>query len=264
MFGVETAMQRLDSIGITRDDAFKFIMNYSHWRANPRLVRAFVNESAATIAWLQRQGVEFIGPKSNWYDSPRTWHVLKGPPDGRGGPMIRVLAARAKEKGVDIRLAAPVRRILKERGRITGVIAEVDGEEIEVSSKAVVIGTGGYANNNEWIKKYTGYDLNVNLFPLGNVDKMGDGIRMAWEVGAAEEGMGLLQLLRVGPLLGPGVKFMQQLECVAMQPNLYINQRESGTATKARRLTLRLMAMHRPGLRKNTAIASSMRPQRGI
>ena len=225
MFGVETAMQRLDSIGITRDDAFKFIMNYSHWHANPRLVRAFVNESAATIAWLQQQGVEFIGPKSNWYDSPRTWHVLKGPPDGRGGPMIRVLAARAKEGGVDIRLAAPARRILKERGRITGVVAEVDGEEIEVSAKAVVIGTGGYANNNEWIKKYTGYDLNVNLFPLGNVDKMGDGIRMAWEVGAAEEGMGLLQLLRVGPLLGPGVKFMQQLECVAMQPNLYVNQR---------------------------------------
>ena len=28
-------------------------MEYSHWRANARLVRAFVDESAATISWLQ-------------------------------------------------------------------------------------------------------------------------------------------------------------------------------------------------------------------
>ncbi len=224
MFAVETEMQRQDSVGITRDEAFKKIMEYSHWRANPRLVRVFVDESANTIAWLQQQGVEFIGPKANWENSPRTWHVLKGPPDGRGGPMIRALAVRARDLGVDIRLAAPVRSILKGHDAIRGVIAEEDGEESEIAARAVVIGTGGYANNKEWIKKYAGYELGRNLFPLGNVDKTGDGIRMAWEVGAAEEGMGLLQYLRVGPLLGPGVKFMQQLECVAMQPNLYVNQ----------------------------------------
>jgi fumarate reductase flavoprotein subunit len=224
MFAVESEMQRQECIGITRDGAFKKIMEYSHWRANPRLVRIFVNESADTIAWLQRQGVEFVGPKANWEDSPRTWHILKGPPDGRGGPMIKALAVRARELGVDIRLATPVRRILKERGATTGVIAEENGEECEVSAKAVIIGTGGYANNKEWIKKYSGCELERNLFPLGNIDKTGDGIRMAWEVGAAEEGIGLIQYLRVGPLLGPGVKFMQQLECVAMQPNLYVNQ----------------------------------------
>lgn len=224
MFAVESEMQLQDSVGITRDDAFKKIMEYSHWRANPRLVRAFVNESADTITWLQHRGVEFIGPKSNWEDSPRTWHILKGPADQRGGPMIRALSGRVKEAGVDIRLATPVRRILKERGKIIGVVAEEGEEELHVGAKAVVIGTGGYANNKDWIRKYTGYELERNLFPLGNVDKTGDGIRMAWEVGAAEEGMGLLQTLRVGPLLGPGVKFMQQLECVAMQPNLYVNQ----------------------------------------
>lgn len=224
MFGVETGMQRQDCIGITRDDAFRKIMEYSHWRANPRLVRAFVNESAGTIAWLQRQGVEFLGARANWEDSFRTWHILKGPPDQRGGPMIKALAVRARELGVDIRLAAPVRKVLKEHGAVKGVVVEENGEELRVEARAVVIATGGYANNKEWIRKYTGYELERNLFPLGNVDKMGDGIRMAWEAGAAQEGMGLLQLLRVGPLLGPGVKFMQQLECVAMQPNLYVNQ----------------------------------------
>jgi fumarate reductase flavoprotein subunit len=224
MFAVESEMQRQDSIGITRDDAFKRIMEYSHWRANPRLVRAFVDESAETIAWLQRHGVEFAGPRANWEDSPRTWHILKGPADQRGGPMIKALAQGARQAGVDIRLAAPVLTIVKEHGVITGVVAEENGEEVHAAARAVIIGTGGYANNGDWIRKYTGYELGRNVFPLGNVDKTGDGIRMAWEVGAAEEGMGLLQTLRVGPLLGPGVKFMQQLECVAMQPNLCVNQ----------------------------------------
>src|SRR4030043_960985 len=59
MFAVESDMQRQQYVSYTRDDAFKTIMEYSHWRANPRLVRAFVNESAATITWLQQQGVEF-------------------------------------------------------------------------------------------------------------------------------------------------------------------------------------------------------------
>jgi fumarate reductase flavoprotein subunit len=51
MFGVETARQRECYITYSRDDAFRNIMDYSHWRANARLVRAIVNESAETIAW---------------------------------------------------------------------------------------------------------------------------------------------------------------------------------------------------------------------
>ena len=56
---MESARQRENYITYSRDEAFKSIMEYSHWRANARLVRAIVNESARTIAWLLRQGVEF-------------------------------------------------------------------------------------------------------------------------------------------------------------------------------------------------------------
>lgn len=62
MFGVDTDMQRRNYIGITSNKVFKMMMEYNHWRANPRLVRAFVDESASTIDWLQKQGVQFEGP----------------------------------------------------------------------------------------------------------------------------------------------------------------------------------------------------------
>jgi fumarate reductase flavoprotein subunit len=230
MFAAESDMQRQQYVTYSCDDAFKTIMEYSHWRANPRLVRTFVNETASTIAWLQSQGVEFIEVTTNMPGGPLVWHILKGPERERGSLMIKTLASRAKEKGVDFRLATRAKKLLKEaspgkgQSGVIGVIVEKDGEELQINAKAVIIATGGYANNKEWIKKYAGFDLGVNLTPVGNVDKVGEGIRMAWEIGAAEEGMGVLQLLKGGPLLGTGLSFMGPLESAANQPSLWINQ----------------------------------------
>lgn len=225
LFAVESDMQRQRYIGITRDEAFKIAMDYSHWRANPRLVRTVIDQSADTIAWLQKQGVEFEEPVTMFYDAPRTWHILKGAPKagGRGSAMIKVLAARVKEEGSDIKLGTPVKKIIREDRKITGIIAEKGGKGITVKAMAVIIATGGYANNREWVKKYSGLDLDVNLFPLGNIDKMGDGIRMAWEASAAEEGMGVLQLWRSIPI-GQGVREIGHLHAASLQPHLWVNQ----------------------------------------
>jgi fumarate reductase flavoprotein subunit len=221
VFAVESDMQRERYITYSRDEAFKNIMEYSHWVANPRLVRAIVNESAATIAWLQSQGVVFSDATINMPDSPRTYHVVKG----RGEAVIKALTIKAKEKRVAICLATPVTRIIKQGDRIKGVVAEEEGGEgIQVNARAVIIASGGYANNKEWIKKYTGFDLGVNLVPIGNVDKTGDGIRMAWELGAAEEGKSLLELYRVGPV-GQDFALGNQIEFAATQPDLWVNPR---------------------------------------
>jgi fumarate reductase flavoprotein subunit len=220
MFAVETERQRLNYITYSCDEAFKNIMEYSHWRANPRLVRAIVNESAETIAWLMQYGVEFRPETINMPEAPRTYQPVKG----QGAAIIKALAAAGKEKGVDFELGVPVQQIIKENGRVQGVVAERDGEEIRVAANAVVIASGGYANNKEWIRKYAGFDLNVNAMPIGNVDKMGDGIRMAFETGAAEEGLGVLELYSAGPF-GPDFVMKGSLEMAAAQPDLWVNPR---------------------------------------
>ena len=63
-------MQRERYITYSRDEAFKNIMEYSHWRANPRLVRAIVDESAETITWLQKQGIVFTDVTTNMPNTP--------------------------------------------------------------------------------------------------------------------------------------------------------------------------------------------------
>jgi len=220
MFAVETAKQRESYITYSRDDAFRNIMEYSHWRANARLVRAIVDESAETIAWLLGHGVEFRRETINMPEAPRTYHPVKG----QGAAIIKALAESGKEKGVDFELDAPVRRIAKEGGQIRGIVAELDGEEIEIAARAVLVASGGYANNKEWIKKYCGFDLDVNLMPIGNVDKMGDGIRMAFEIGASEEGLGVVETYAAGPF-GEGFAMKGPLEMAAAQPDLWVDPR---------------------------------------
>jgi fumarate reductase flavoprotein subunit len=218
IFAVESEIQRKQYITYSRDDAFKTIMEYSHWRANARLVRAFVDESGPTISWLQKNGVEFTEAGICMPDAPRTYHVVKG----QGAAVVKALVTNAKERGVELRTGTPVKKILREGNSVSGVIAEENEEEVMVAARAVVIASGGYANNKEWIKKYTGWDLDMNLIPIGNIDKMGDGIRMAWEAGAAEDGMGVVEIFRVGPI-GPGFDMKNHVELVAAQPNLWVS-----------------------------------------
>ncbi len=220
-FAVESKVQRERFIDYTRDGAFKNIMEYSHWRANARLVRAIVNESAETISWLQEQGVKFTGQMDTMPGVPSTYHVV----EGAGEAVVKALATQAKSKGAHILTGTPVVELSKERGRINGVVVNDDDQEVQVAARAVIIATGGYANNKEWIKKYTGYDLGTNLIPWGNTGKMGDGIRMAWGAGAAEDGLQSLEMLRVGPVGAEFAMGCSDIEVVALQPDLYVTAR---------------------------------------
>jgi fumarate reductase flavoprotein subunit len=218
IFAVGSAMQKEKYIAYTPDQAFKNFMEYNHWRVDARLVRSLINRSADTIDWLKTRGIEFLEVTINMPDAPRTYHVVKG----GGQAVVKALGIKAKEKGVAISVASPVKKILKGKRGPSGVVVELDGKDTEVACRAVVIASGGYANNAEWIKKYTGLELGRTVTPMGNVGKMGDGIRMAWEMGAAAEGMGVLHLIRVAPF-SPEFPFMNTVEGAAIQPMLWVD-----------------------------------------
>jgi fumarate reductase flavoprotein subunit len=216
-FAVESDLQRERYIDYSRDEAFRNIMEYSHWRANARLVRAIVDESASTIAWLKDRGVEFTGQMVNMPGAPSTYHVIKG----GGEAVIKALVTRAKEAGAQLFPGTPVAALSKTGGRFAGVVVDDDGTEVDVAARALVIATGGFLNNKEWVKKYTGYELDTELVAVGNTGKTGDGIRLAWEAGAAADGLEALELVRVAPL-GDEFAMGNDLEIVAMQPDLYV------------------------------------------
>jgi len=228
LLAIESRLQRIKQIALTREEAFKIFMDYTHWRVDARLVKAYIDKSASTIDWLEKMGVEFAEPAAYFPGSNFTWHIVK-PPSGRIGQgtaatMMKILTNRAKKMGAKIFLRTPAKKILKEGGRIVGVLAEDNsGEDIQAKAKAVIIATGGFGDNPKMIKEYAGYEWGRDMFSFRIPGLAGEGIRMAWEAGAGEEGMnmeiiyGIPDLGPKGPLGGPPAV------AVFRQPNLVVN-----------------------------------------
>ncbi len=225
-FAVESRLQRLKQIAFTREEAFKIHMDYTHWRVDARLVKAFIDKSANTIDWLENMGVEFYEVNCHNPGFPFTWHIVKGvasPAEqlGLGASMIKIMTDRAKELGVEIFLRTPAEKILKAGARIVGVMAEDNfGEEIRANTKAAIVATGGFGDNPKMIKKYTGYEWGRDLFSTRIPGLVGDGIRMAWEVGAAATEM----IMHLTPLRVPEIDDFAMESFAFRQPNLIVNQ----------------------------------------
>ena len=188
-FGVESDLQKRTFGSLTKEDAFRRFMDYEHWTVDGNLVHNYIWRSGDTINWLEEMGVKFAAAAKYFPDSEATWHLVQpenGPPGPRAaGTMTRIMANHAKELGAEIYLQTPVTRLLKNDDRITGLVAiDSEGNEIEVCAKAVVVATGGFGDNEEMIKEYCGYTFGKDMFNNRIPGLKGDGMKMAWAVGA--------------------------------------------------------------------------------
>ncbi len=215
LFAAESKMQLERNIVLTKDEAFKMIMNYSHWRANAPLVRAFVDKSADTVEWLEHQGVEFEELTSNYPGGLQCWHIFKG----RGKTMLETLMKKFPEMNIKVMTETPGKSLIVKDGRVAGVVAEnADGEKINIAAKAVIVATGGFLNNKEMMQKYT---RTPDVVSVGNVGKTGDGIKMMQAAGATTEAMDVVISYRPGL---PGESTTSQLVATARQPYLWVDK----------------------------------------
>jgi len=202
IFGVESKFHKQFPPYLTLDQAFKTQMDWTHYRVDPGLVMAFFKKSGSTVDWLQSLGVEFSPPRAmrmpgmdeSQAEPMGTLRVNGDPPKGslmgQWSTVMKILTKRANDLGVKFMYRTPAKKLIKRGGRITGVVAEnKDGEEIRIAAKAVIIASGGFSANKEMLKQYTGYEEGKNIVFLYKVGITGDGIRMAWEVGAAHSPM---------------------------------------------------------------------------
>jgi fumarate reductase flavoprotein subunit len=216
LFAAESKLQDRVGIRVTKDEAFKYMIEYSHWLGNPLLIRAFIDKSPETIDWLLAQGVKFEFVAATNPGGHMTWHVIQG----LSRNMIKILQERYKSQGGQVLLETRAKSLIKENGKVVGVIAtDKTGETIRVNAKAVIVATGGYANSKELLEKY--YPAFPEIKALGNIGKEGDGIKMAWAVGAAREGMGVMQTYRMGI---PGYGLASHLNAAYVQPVLFVDR----------------------------------------
>lgn len=195
VFAVNSQMQKDANISIKPAEIISCEMEYSHNRANGLKWFDLVQASGDNIAWLKDCGVNFTGVVDDYHGGMfETFHWFG---ENRAhDDFSPAMTQTAKSLGVEFLLNCPAVELVTEGGAVTGVYAQkVNGDYVLVNAKAVVLATGGFANNDEYLQEGGFSDTaNVKRFLYGYD---GDGVRMALEAGGASNVprmSGLMQL----------------------------------------------------------------------
>lgn len=193
------------------EEMYKYLLKASGPNADAAKVRLYCDRTLEHYDWLSSNGIEFkpeyyagkhtntpnfaglmmTGNEATWPDSqnarsaPRGHKpLIKG--DHGGIPLMENLIRVAREQGVVIIPdARALTSIADEAGRITGILARIDGvERCFKARKGVVLCGGGFIMNEDMVQRYAPRLARGN-YPNGNANDTGGGIRIGVGAGGA-------------------------------------------------------------------------------
>ncbi|MDD5169274.1 MAG: FAD-dependent oxidoreductase [Syntrophales bacterium] len=178
------------------DAYFEDFMKKSAGKGNAELSRNIADQVNDGVDWLRAQGVEMLPPM----DAPpyRVKGVTMAPGQFQGMPAA---LAKLKEKflkeGGKISYRTKAKQlIMNDKGRIIGVRALDRQGAIDFMADVVVIATGGYAANKEFLETYV--DPNADELRVRGVSwATGDGLLLAREAGGTFVNMGGMASIHV-------------------------------------------------------------------
>ena len=176
-----TDLQRAHGIPDSADLLFRDLREVGQDENDEALVRLYADNQLDAYAWLRARGAGFSPAieASSGQSVPRV-HTTD-PAD-----LVRRLAALCRGTGrVELLRETAARRLVRDTasGRVTTVLAGRNGEAWEVkASRGVVLCSGGFSRNRALIHRFVPhYDA---ALVNGGVGNTGDGLLMAWQIGA--------------------------------------------------------------------------------
>ena len=145
------------------------------------LVQAYCEHQLETYGWLRQHGVVFspVIEASSGQSVPRVHNV--DPAD-----TVRLLRRRAQDSGrVTVQLGMRATRLVRdgERVPVRGVVVEdAGGSRVVRSRLGVVLASGGFGRNRELVHRFA--PQYANAFFVCGEGNIGDGLLMAWKLGA--------------------------------------------------------------------------------
>lgn len=182
----------------TPDNFFEDLMIVTKGKGNTELLRHMTEKAKEDTDWLQTYGLHFgdqskfhnVGPrrvKALWAE-PVPFEIDGSTQIGSGNGVIHQLHPSLFER-VDVVFDTKAERLMvDDQGRVVGVrtFNASRGFE-EIGAGAVVIATGGFQANQEMRARYFGTEA-AHWRVRGTRFNVGDGLRMAMDIGAAPVG----------------------------------------------------------------------------
>ena len=181
MNAAETHYQKEQGIEDSVEQFIEDTMTGGHNINDRDLVTIMAENSAAGIDWLDSIGAPL--PKIS-FSGGATNQRIHAPEDGSGvgAYLVTALLKKMDELGIKVMYNTKATDLLSLEGTVNGILAESDDTYYTIHSKAVILATGGFGNNQEMIVRYRN-DLEGTV-TTSAPGIMGDGIVMAQAVGA--------------------------------------------------------------------------------
>jgi succinate dehydrogenase/fumarate reductase flavoprotein subunit len=195
----QTLLQRRagieDSPEDHEEDAAKFGPPEIQAKNNQPLRQYFLRQAADTMQWLTEMGLAFHGPSPEPPNRvPRMHNVV---PNAKA--YIAAFQTQFLQRGGDICCSAPVTQLVQQGGRVTGVVAEINGQPVDLRARCgVVLAAGDYANAADMIARFRGEQFAA--VEGINPHAAGDGHRLAEQVGA--------EMVNMEITYGPELRFV--------------------------------------------------------
>ncbi|HSN40583.1 MAG TPA: FAD-dependent tricarballylate dehydrogenase TcuA [Burkholderiales bacterium] len=175
----------------TREEFLDTLYRLTSYRTDPDLSEILVDRSLDTMAWLRTKGVRFVpnyGRQSGMVNGKRKFFGnMPIEVSGGGAGLVQFLDKAAKQNGIEILYETRATSLIYDGIRVGGVRAQQDGKAVEFRARSVVLASGGFEANPEWRTRYLGPGWELAKV-RGSRFNVGDGLRMALDVGAAPYG----------------------------------------------------------------------------
>ena len=144
----------------TEDQFFDDLFALTQYRSDPDLAEILVRGSLDTAKWVARQGVKLqpgLGRQAYEVDGKfKFWGGLALHIWGGGLELLKALYANVERRGIRILYETPATSLIRENGRVAGVVAEYRGAPVAIRAGAVVLACGSFESNPEMRAKYLG------------------------------------------------------------------------------------------------------------
>lgn len=179
-----TDVQKRQGIADTPDLLEQDLIACSHHAGDPAVMHAYAQHQYEAYRWLERLGLVFDNVTLNGGQSVPRLHSL----DPKA--MLRLLHKALADAGGEFRANAGVQRLLtrgEDRQREVIGVELLSGEKL-LADGGVVIATGGFSRSRDMVARFAPHLAEAK--PMGGEGNTGDGLRIAWALGADMVDMG--------------------------------------------------------------------------
>ncbi|WP_300037506.1 FAD-dependent tricarballylate dehydrogenase TcuA [uncultured Roseobacter sp.] len=134
------------------EEYFDDLLKVTAGNTDADLARLAIHASQEAYAWMQAHGVRFQPSLSGTLSLSRTNAFFLG----GGKALVNAYYGRAEAAGIDVGYEAEVTHLSVTGGRITEVCATLQGQEQVFTPGAVVVASGGFQADTDWLARAWG------------------------------------------------------------------------------------------------------------